>query len=86
MCGTVTAVILADDYLQATFNPSFEALSRKHFGEDEAGNPHNIHRRMLTRAPEKGPFAKLKEWGAREAWDTVADDGYLRESGEDEWR
>jgi len=67
--GSITAVILADDYLQGTFNPSFDALSKKHFGLDEGGRPHNIHRRMLTRAPEKGPFQKLRDWGARDAWD-----------------
>lgn len=70
--GSITAVILADEYLQATFNPSFEALSKKHFGAQEDGKPHNIHRRILTRDPEDGPFAVLRDWSARNAWNKDA--------------
>lgn len=66
--GSITAVILADDYLQTKFNPSFEALSKKHFGEQPDGRPHNIHRRILTRDPQDGPFAVLKDWNARNLW------------------
>lgn len=66
--GSITAVILADDYLRAKFNPAFEALSKKHFGTQDDGRPHNIHRRILTRAPTEGPFSVLQKWDARQAW------------------
>lgn len=66
--GSITAVILADDYLQKTFNPSFEALSKKHFGTQPDGRPHNIHRRVLTHPPANSPFAPIREPAKREAW------------------
>lgn len=70
--GSVTAVILADDYLQATFNRSFDALSIKHFGPDKDGRPHNLHRRMLARPQADGPFAGLRDTKTRAAWDRAA--------------
>lgn len=70
--GSVTAVIIADDYLRATFNPSFEALSIKHFGVRPDGTPYNIHRRALAKPQAAGPFAVLLDEGKRAAWDKAA--------------
>lgn len=66
--GGVTAVILAADYLDATFNTSFSTLSMRHFGAKPDGTPHNLHRRLLSTPPDHGPFSVLKDDGKRAAW------------------
>ena len=71
--GSITAVILTADYLDAKFNSGFHAIVEKHFGLDANGLPHNIHRRILaTVPPAKGPFAVLADAGKRAAWDADA--------------
>jgi uncharacterized protein DUF3800 len=69
--GSITAVILADDYLQTKFNRAFDALSEKHFGLDSDGRPHNIHRRALSHPQPQGPFAVLRDIQKRVAWDAA---------------
>lgn len=68
--GAVTAVILATDYLNETFDKSLPALSERHFGLDEEGLPCRIHRRLLAGEPPKqGPFSVLGNPERRKAWD-----------------
>jgi hypothetical protein len=67
--GSVTAVILDAEYLDATFNPMFDALSIRHFGATPDGKPHNIHRRLLSKPPDHGQFSVLNDDGKRAAWD-----------------
>jgi hypothetical protein len=80
--GAVTAVALRADYLDETFNAAFAALSMRHFGAKPDGTPHNIHRRLLSRPPEHGPFSVLNDDGKRAAWDAnclsmMADADYI---------
>jgi hypothetical protein len=70
--GSITAVILNAAYQDTTFNPGFEKLSIRHFGERDGGGPHNIHRRALAKPPSQGPFAVLQDEEARKAWDAAA--------------
>ncbi len=70
--GSITAVILASDYLDKTFDASLPAISEKHFGLHE-GKPCKIHRRVLAGKPEReGPFSVLADPEKRAAWDADA--------------
>lgn len=66
--GSVTAVILKDEYITTRFNASFEMLSRKHFGEREDGQCHNIHRRAISSPKRRPPFDRLDDAAALSAW------------------
>jgi len=70
--GSVTAVLMGAHYLDTRFNASFEMLSKRHFGERPDGSPHNIHRRLIAKPPEQGPFSVLREPERRAAWDIAA--------------
>lgn len=70
--GSITAVILATDYIEGTFNDSFSALVERHFGKKEDGTPHNLHRRLLANPPDHGPFSVLKDPERRRSWNAAA--------------
>ena len=70
--GSISAVVLSAGYLDSTFNESFRAVVKRHFGEHEDGRPHNLHRRVLVAPPEQGPFAVLRNPDARQRWDADA--------------
>ena len=70
--GSISAVIFNAEYQEATFNPSFEQLSKRHFGEGKNGGCVNIHRRALAKPPQQGPFSILLDKDRRAAWDAAA--------------
>lgn len=70
--GSITAVILPSVYLDTKFNPDFEAMALKHFGADDRGRAHGIHRRSLSNPPKNGPYAVLRKPENRQAWDAAA--------------
>ena len=72
--GSVSAVILQDQYITDLFHSSFEALSRKHFGERPDGRCHNIHRRAISSEKRRPPFDCLDDEGRMAAWNA----DYLR--------
>jgi hypothetical protein len=67
--GSITAVILADKYLQDTFNNSFQVLIERHFGKKADGTSQTVHRRVLNSPPDHGPFSVLKDDDKKKAWD-----------------
>lgn len=67
--GSVSAVIMEQDYVDDTFNGSFAALVEKHFGTNPDGSPLNLHRRRLVAPPDHGPFSVLKDNIKRAEWD-----------------
>lgn len=66
--GSISAVILPSIYLDTKFNVDFQAMTMKHFGPDEEGRPHAIHRRILGNPPPDGPFSVLRDEAVRAAW------------------
>jgi hypothetical protein len=67
--GSITAVVLKAEYLDKTFNSSFQLLVDKHFGKGTEEKPRTVHRRVLNSPPDHGPHSVLKDENKRRLWD-----------------
>jgi hypothetical protein len=67
--GSITAVIMDNEYLDDRFNPAFHKLVTKHFGTKPDGSQQTVHRRVLNSPPDHGPYSVLKDDRKRKAWD-----------------
>ncbi|WP_342658281.1 DUF3800 domain-containing protein [Sphingomonas sp. NY01] len=76
--ASISGVIIDRAYLQATFEPSFQKIVRRHFGEKEDGSPVVLHRRQMISPPKEGPFACLRDDTKRGAWDAACLDMMTR--------
>jgi len=66
--ASITGIIFERSYLEATFEPGFKTVVRKHFGTDKNGLPPILHRRQMIKPPDDSPFAVLRDNAKREAW------------------
>lgn len=67
--GGIVAVIFEIDYLRLRFEPGFDMLRRRHFGERPDGTLPVLHLRKMKNPNPLGPFASLLDQDARERWD-----------------
>jgi len=67
--GSITAIAMDVEYIESRFNLGFDKLAKKHFGKREDGSAHPLHRRVLNKPPEHGPFSVLRNDAKRRAWD-----------------
>ncbi|NML07921.1 DUF3800 domain-containing protein [Sphingomonas sp. G-3-2-10] len=76
--ASITGVIIDRTYLEKTFEPSFQTIVKRHFGENEDGTPVILHRRKMISPPQLGPFACLRDQAKRDAWDRACLDMMTR--------
>jgi hypothetical protein len=76
--ASISGVIIERNYLSSTFEPSFQKIVKRHFGEKPDGSPVVLHRRQMISPPREGPFACLRDQIKRDAWDKACLDMMTR--------
>lgn len=67
--GGIVATIFEIDHLRLRFEPGFDLLRRRHFGERADGSLPILHLRKMKNPNPHGPFAPLLTEGGRQRWE-----------------
>lgn len=67
--GGIVATIFELDYLRLRFEPGFDLLRRRHFGERPDGTLPVLHLRKMKNPNPLGPFAPLLDLEKRQKWE-----------------
>lgn len=67
--GGIVAAIFEIDYLRLRFEPGFDLLRKRHFGQRPDGSLPILHLRKMKNPNPHGPFACLLDEEKRKSWD-----------------